>query len=165
MKKVILIAAVPMMAGMVFAGCGTCGGGSCATKKAACSGDKAECTTQEMTCHKAPASGVVVLNTEELKKALATETGVVVLDARSGKYDDGRRIPGAKALSPKATAEEAAALIPTKETAVITYCANLKCPASGMLAEHLKELGYVNIREFPEGIEGWVAAGNPVETK
>ena len=38
----------------------------------------------------------------------------VVLDARAGKWDDGKRIPGAKALAAAATAAEAAALIPAK---------------------------------------------------
>ena len=43
---------------------------------------------------------------------------------------------------------------------------NLLCqpqlPASHKLYTHLKSLGYTNLIEYPEGIDGWVAAGNPV---
>jgi rhodanese-related sulfurtransferase len=31
------------------------------------------------------------------------------------------------------------------------------------LAAHLKKLGYTNIMEYQEGIEGWIKAGNKVE--
>ncbi len=97
--------------------------------------------------------------------AVLVKSGVplVLLDARTGKFDDGRRIPGAKQLSPKATAEDAAALIKAKDSLVVTYCANTKCPASGHLAERLKELGYTNVLEYPQGIEGWTKAGLSVE--
>ena len=54
-------------------------------------------------------------------------------------------------------------MIPTKDTLVVTYCSNLKCPASAQLASALRKQGYSNILEYPVGIEGWVAAGNEVE--
>ena len=112
----------------------------------------------------AKAAQVATINPAGLATLLKAGTPVVVLDARAGKYDDGRRIPGAKSLTDKATADEAAALIPTKEALVVTYCANPKCPASARLAKHLHELGYTNTLELPEGIEGWVAEGRAVET-
>jgi len=104
-----------------------------------------------------------IINTKALKQMLAAGSKVVVLDARSGKWDDGRRIPGAKALSSSASEEEAAALISSKDALVVTYCTNLKCPASAQLAKRLKELGYKNIIEYPYGIEGWVAEGNAID--
>jgi len=106
--------------------------------------------------------GFKLLTSGEMKQ-IVTAKSAIILDARTGKYDDGQRIPGAKALSPSSSKEEAAMLIPDKSSAIITYCANLKCPASAALAKHLKELGYTNIREYPEGIQGWLSDGNPVE--
>jgi rhodanese-related sulfurtransferase len=91
-------------------------------------------------------------------------TAVAIFDARSGTYDDGRRVPGAKSLTDKATAEEVAKLVPAKSALIVTYCVNPKCPASPMLAKHLRELGYTNVIEMPAGIEGWVAEGHAVET-
>jgi rhodanese-related sulfurtransferase len=103
------------------------------------------------------------INTAVLATLIRSGDAMVILDARTGKYDDGRRVAGAKALSPEAGAEEAAKLIATKDSLVVTYCANLKCPASGKLAAHLRELGYRNVLEYPYGIEGWVAAGQQVD--
>ena len=89
--------------------------------------------------------------------------GATILDARSGKYDDGYRIPGAKALSSLSTEEEVAAMLPDKGALIVTYCSNLQCPASKRLADHLKKLGYTQVHEYPEGIAGWRAAGGKVD--
>ena len=116
---------------------------------------------------KAPEGAADVKEAEIGVQALATliRSGVpvVVLDARSGKYDDGRRLPGARALAPSATAEDAAKFLPTKQALAVTYCSGVKCPASGALAKQLRTLGYENVLEFREGIEGWVAAGHAIE--
>lgn len=103
------------------------------------------------------------IDTQALKTLIDARTPVVILDARTGQYDDGRRIPGAKSLSPEATPEQVAAVVKAQDALIVTYCANLKCPASHMLAEHLKSLGYKNILEYRKGIEGWAAAGHPVD--
>ena len=104
-----------------------------------------------------------VIDTHTLRALLAAGTKVTVLDARSGKYDDGRRVPGATALASGSTAAQAAAVIPSKDSLVVTYCSNLQCPASAMLAANLKTLGYKNILEYSAGIEGWAKHGNLVE--
>jgi len=88
---------------------------------------------------------------------------VAVFDARTGKYDDGKRIPGAGALNAESTAEEVAKAIKEKDSLVVTYCANLHCPASSKLAAHLRELGYKNVLEYRDGIAGWLADGNKVD--
>ncbi|MBF0501274.1 MAG: rhodanese-like domain-containing protein [Candidatus Riflebacteria bacterium] len=102
------------------------------------------------------------INTSALESLLQSKIPILLFDARMGKFDDGNRIPGAKALGPEAKPEEVAKAIPSKEALVVTYCVNLKCGASHMLYKHLKELGYKNLLEYPEGIEGWVKAGNQV---
>lgn len=104
-----------------------------------------------------------VINTLGLKALLDAKVPLVLLDARSGKFDDGQRLPGARALAPTAAAAEVAKVIPHKEGLVVTYCSNLHCPASRKLLEHLKTLGYTNVVKYPDGIEAWVKAGLPVE--
>jgi len=104
------------------------------------------------------------VNTSGLKTLLDSGVPLIVLDARSGQYDDGKRIPGALSLNAESKPEEIAKALPNKEALIITYCANLKCPASNMLYKHLKSLGYSNLLEYPEGIQGWVEAGNPVKS-
>jgi rhodanese-related sulfurtransferase len=102
------------------------------------------------------------LSTFEMK-SIVDSGSAVILDARSGKYDDGTRIPGAKSLNDKSTPEDVAAVIPSKDASVVTYCSNTQCPASKRLADHLTKLGYTNIKEYPEGIAGWREAGGPVD--
>ena len=94
---------------------------------------------------------------------IKTDKNVVILDARSGKYDDGRRIPGAKSLNAKSTPEEVAAVVGDKDAKIVTYCSGVKCPASSYLAKHLTKLGYKNVIEYPKGIAGWSEAGQKVE--
>jgi len=122
----------------------------------------AACATACAKTAAKPAEDEATINTAGLAILLRARVPLVVLDARSGKFDDGRRISGAKTLSATATAAQAAALIKTKDALVVTYCSNLKCPASSYLAKRLKTLGYTNVIEYPHGIDGWAAAGNTV---
>lgn len=145
-------------------GLSTFGMGSCPAKKAACSSDGCPPNGK---CDKAQACAVVkdvrgVVNTAGLATLIRTKAPLVLLDARAGKYDDGRRVPGAMSLNAGSKDEEIARILPDKSALIVTYCAGLKCKASGMLADKLRTLGYQNVIEYPEGIEGWIAAGNSV---
>lgn len=101
------------------------------------------------------------INTEGLAALRRAGVKMALLDARGGMADT--RIPGARPLTANASAEEAAAAGGRKDALVVTYCGGLTCPASRMLARRLRELGYVNVIEYPWGIEGWTKAGQPVE--
>jgi rhodanese-related sulfurtransferase len=103
------------------------------------------------------------INTAGLAAMIAGKAPMIILDARSGKYDDGKRIPGAKSLNAESSDDEIKALLPDKAALIVTYCANLECPASHKLAEKLGKMGYKNLIEYPEGIEGWQKAGQKVE--
>ena len=99
-----------------------------------------------------------------LAALIAAKAPMTILDARSGKYDDGKRVPGAKSLNADSTEDEIKTVLPDKSALVVTYCANLKCQASPKLADKLMKMGYMNVIEYPEGIEGWQKAGQKVET-
>lgn len=105
----------------------------------------------------------VAINTVELDKLITEQKPVVVLDARTGQWDDGKRIPGAKTLGADATAEQASAVIPSKDALVVTYCSSTKCGASKALGATLRKHGYTNVREYYEGIKGWTEAGKTVQ--
>ncbi len=103
------------------------------------------------------------ITTQELQEMLKNkQSPLVILDARSSEYDDGQRIPGAILMPSDSTPKQLAAVIPSKDTPVVVYCSNLRCPASKYLAESLVQLGYTNVMKYPEGINGWVQAGNQV---
>ncbi len=103
------------------------------------------------------------INIAVLENLIESKVPMALLDARSGKWDDKTRIPGAQSLNDKSTKDEVAKIIQTKNTLVVTYCSNLKCPASNRLYIHLKKLGYKNVLEYPFGIQGWLEAGNDIE--
>ena len=103
------------------------------------------------------------INTDALAAILRSGVAVTLLDARSGKYDDGRRIPGAKSLASTATADQVKEVAgESKNALIVTYCSSLKCPASKRLATSLRALGYTNVLEYPDGIEGWATAGKTI---
>ena len=110
----------------------------------------------------AKAAPMAEINTSALKALIDSGVTLTLVDARVGKYDDGRRIPKALNLGPEAKDSEIQSALPSKDTLIVSYCANLKCPASRLLAARLAELGYKRVLEYPQGIEGWVSEGNPV---
>lgn len=110
-----------------------------------------------------PAAGYSEINTAALAMLLNSGANAVVLDARTGQWDDGRRLPGAKALAPDTDEAAALAAIGAKDQLVITYCGNINCPASKHLANRLLELGFSNVMKYPEGIDDWQAHGHKIE--
>lgn len=85
-----------------------------------------------------------------------------LLDARSGKWDDGSRLPKARALAADAPEQTIRRMLRNRNRLIVTYCASLTCPASAALTKRLKSLGYTNVIEYPYGIEGWKEMGLPV---
>jgi len=111
----------------------------------------------------AAAHPVGTVTVEGLAAILRAKVPVLIFDARTGKWDDGRRIPGAQTLHAGSTPDEVKTAIPDRSALIVTYCGGPKCPASHQLAERLIREGFKNIVELPEGIEGWVKAGHPVD--
>ncbi|HOT27162.1 MAG TPA: rhodanese-like domain-containing protein [Candidatus Ozemobacteraceae bacterium] len=156
------------------AGSGSCGDCTCCArcvsspsptaKSSDCPGGVCAVEPSKTVEVKPHATSGSIITTEGLKALLSSGVPLHILDARSGKYDDGRRIPGAKSLNAESKVSTILRMLPEKEALIVTYCSNLKCPASGKLFEHLKSLGYKNLIEYPEGIQGWLSAGHEVET-
>jgi rhodanese-related sulfurtransferase len=159
----------------VKASCGS--GGSCGKKaeakqcssKKSCSSEaKATCSSAarkscKSSCTRAKADhGYTTVDTDGLKKLIASEKDLVIVDARSGKYDDGRRIASAQQLGAASSSDAIAKALPDKDAKIVAYCTSTKCPASAALAHKLVDLGYKNVVKYPAGIEGWVTDGNDV---
>jgi rhodanese-related sulfurtransferase len=124
-----------------------------------------ECNSQclvssKETCKREAQAGTI--NTEGLEALIASNVPMTILDARGGKWDDGKRIASARNLTSDASAEQAQKLIPSKGSLVVLYCSNPECSASGRLATKLSELGYTNLLTYEEGIEAWINSGRKV---
>jgi rhodanese-related sulfurtransferase len=98
-----------------------------------------------------------------LKAAIDAGT-VTVVDALGGDYYAKQHLPGALALVLADVDAQAPTLLPDRDAAIVTYCANPACPNSGQVADRLTALGYTNVRTYREGIEDWVDAGLPTES-
>ena len=73
-------------------------------------------------------------------------------------------MPGAFNLVEDDVDARAAALLPNKEAAIVTYCSNAACGNSQAVANRLKRLGYTNVRKYRDGIQDWVEAGNATDS-
>jgi len=99
------------------------------------------------------------LDTKALEILMRSDHPPVILDARKPRYDDGRRI-GAAALMPSGSSpHKVAQAVPTKNTLIVTYCSNMRCPLAHELAEQLIKMGYRNVLVYPYGLKGWSDAG------
>ena len=47
--------------------------------------------------------------------------------------------------------------------AIFFYCANKLCTSSEMAAREVMKLGYTDVRQMPDGIDGWKLSGRKVE--
>lgn len=173
MKRVVMLAAImaSAMALAVYANCGSCAGDSkptCGLGEGCAKPEKVECSGKVCAVNEAECKVAVnktveaTIGTDTLRILIGSGVQLTVIDARTGKYDDGKRIPGAIGLGADSDVEAIGRALPSKDALIVTYCSNTKCPASGMLAKKLQELGYKHILEYPEGIAGWIEAGNAV---
>jgi rhodanese-related sulfurtransferase len=167
MKKTVMFSLV-LAAVIALSGCcspcrSSRGDGKCSVCPAKAGKSCPHCGMQKDQCKcLVKDSSTAIVNTAALKALINSGTPLTLVDARVGKYDDGRRIPNALNLSPEAQESEIARVLPSKEALIVTYCGNLKCPASSALAARLNSLGYKYVLKYPQGIEGWVKEGNAV---
>lgn len=104
------------------------------------------------------------INTKDLKNLIETKATIIILDARSKEWDDGRRIPGATSLVFDASPSLYEQAIPNKNTLIAVYCGGPQCPAGPKLAENLVTAGYTNVVEYSGGIQEWADINNyPIE--
>lgn len=81
-----------------------------------------------------------------------SESGYIILDARTQeKYDEGH-IPGAILIPYDEIADRAEKELPNKDQLILVYCRSGR--RSKIAAEELVKLGYINVKEFG-GIIDW----------
>jgi rhodanese-related sulfurtransferase len=95
---------------------------------------------------------------------LVAAGSVVLIDALPASYYDQLHLPSALNLVESDVNNEAPRLLPDKKAAIVTYCSNEACGNSQAVANRLERLGYTAVRKYREGIQDWVAAGNPTES-
>ena len=89
---------------------------------------------------------------------------IVLVDALPESYYAQAHLPGALNLVADDVETQAAALLPDKAAAIVTYCSNQACQNSTQVAAKLERLGYTNVRKYADGIQDWTGAGRPIES-
>lgn len=103
------------------------------------------------------------ISVDEVAAGIAgPERRLAVFDANSRETYDARHIPGARWVDYDAFAREELPEDPT--TPLVFYCWNESCSASHVAADRAIALGFTSVSVMGAGIEGWVAAGQPVES-
>ena len=82
----------------------------------------------------------------EAKALMDSESGYIIIDARTqSEYDEGH-IPGAILIPEYEIADRAEKELPDKEQLILVYCRSGR--RSKIAAEELVKLGYTNVKEF-----------------
>jgi rhodanese-related sulfurtransferase len=90
------------------------------------------------------------------------EKAVTVIDNNTDETYRKNHIPTAVHMDPS---EAGASVLPAdKSASLVFYCKNTMCMASHMGARVALGKGYTHVQVLPDGIDGWMKAGKPVET-
>jgi rhodanese-related sulfurtransferase len=100
----------------------------------------------------------------ELVELIDSGHPLTLVDALPESYYNQAHLPGAINLVEPDVATRAADVLPDRDRTVVTYCSNRACGNSGAVARRLEQLGYTDVRTYPDGIQDWVESGRPVET-
>ena len=88
----------------------------------------------------------------EAKELMDSESGYIIIDARTQEeYDEGH-IPGAILIPEYEIADRAEKELPDKDQLILVYCRSGR--RSKIAADELVKLGYTNVKEFG-GIIDW----------
>ena len=88
----------------------------------------------------------------EAKALMDSESGYVIIDARTQEEYDQGHIPGAILIPEYEIADRAEKELPDKDQLIFVYCRSGR--RSKIAAEELVKLGYTNVKEFG-GIIDW----------
>ena len=88
----------------------------------------------------------------EAKTLMDSESGYIIIDARTQEEYDQGHIPGAIMIPEYEIADRAEKELPDKDQLILVYCRSGR--RSKIAAEELVKLGYTNVKEFG-GIIDW----------
>ncbi|MBI4801376.1 MAG: hypothetical protein HY796_02520 [Elusimicrobia bacterium] len=102
---------------------------------------------------------ILQVSTEKLNAALLQKSAPIVVDVRSGYDFEKKHILGA--VNAPYNAIDKAGL--PKDSELVLYCGNEKCPLSHLAAKTLEGAGYKNVKVLAGGLDEWKKKGFKVE--
>ena len=100
---------------------------------------------------------------DELTRRLEAGNVSQLWNVLTDDYFTGELIPGSRRVPLDRVGREVAGSSLSRDAAIVVYCSGPSCPQSGLAADKLRALGFMNVRAFEGGLEAWTGAGRPVE--
>lgn len=105
------------------------------------------------------------LRTQQLQRLMDHKQDYVLVDVLPEADFEREHIPGS--INVPATApdliDRIAEAANGKSRMIVVYCTDPQCNASPSVGKRLEQAGYDNVAHYEDGIEGWKAAGLPIE--
>ena len=98
------------------------------------------------------------MQTPELVRRLE---GLVIVDAHGPPYFALGHIPGAVNIPPHQVARLAPTRVGSEDVPVVVYGGSRSSNAL-IVADQLVRLGFGDVAVYEDGLEGWIAAGQPI---
>lgn len=99
---------------------------------------------------------------EQVKQRLdAGDDSFVLIDCREDREWEAGHLPRAVHLGRGIIDRDLPKVVPDPEREIVIYCGS--GARSAMAADHLRQMGYRNVKSMAGGITGWTRAGYPVE--
>ncbi len=114
-----------------------------------------------MACSSVAKEELPTISTGDLAAGIAAKS-LMVIDNNTPEIFAKNHIPTAVHMDPR---NPDLKLFPTdKDAKLVFYCKNTWCMASHAGARHALKAGYKNAHVYPDGIDGWIKAGQRVES-
>ena len=127
-----------------------------AVSMAACNKAKTDMSAE------AVAVAVAKVSVEQLAEQLKSSAPPTIFDANGDSTrEQYGTIPGAKLLESSSNYDVHATLPSNQNSDLVFYCANTSCSSAEGAAQRAVEAGYKKVSVLPQGIRGWVDAGQP----
>ncbi|HLR24916.1 MAG TPA: rhodanese-like domain-containing protein [Fodinibius sp.] len=98
------------------------------------------------------------ISAEALQQKLRSKEVPVVINTLTPEAYRAKRIPGSINI-PTNHMDRMEEVVPDKGQPLVVYCADADCDASPKAANALVDLGYKQVTDFQEGLQGWTQAG------
>lgn len=98
------------------------------------------------------------VDTDYIRKAIANNEDVFLIDARAERVADRGTLPGAVNISYHKFEKQVGKLPPNKAKPLIFFCSGPACDLSEKSAKKARAAGYTNVRIYPEGYPVYAAS-------
>jgi rhodanese-related sulfurtransferase len=100
-----------------------------------------------------------------LARRMETSSDLTIIDVLLPEHYENHHIPGAvnACVYEIAFLDTVQRLVADKNTPIVVYDTSKRSQASACAAKKLQDSGYINVCDLSAGLEGWMAAGLPLE--